>query len=495
MGILKRLLSSNSSKGQKQDSPTHNHIENADLVEAVIQGSPAAFQQLAAENWADLPSVLRGMYDYTQTEGCPVGADELREEINRIMHINKLIETMGKSAIPALIQALTHKDPKIRKQGCHALRILSRQHSLPIEAIIAIGFLSGDSIQSVSGDALFFLKELAEEKTDLLPALPNIIRGLKNPNPNVRMESSEIIGKMGYKATTAINDLSTLLNDTNVDVVKAARGAIVSLGGKVEVPMPESSEKNMQLTRLVSSSKDGDEKKTLVPIAQGNTVIITEPLESAPKKIKSPPKTGNAYVDSCFWFDFEEIDDERKWHAIDGLKNIISLAENGETEKALSLAEASLSQYPDYYFLYYWIGKLKGKMGQQGEPKKTYIEGLKKCRSKVTLCGGLAMMGFEANNLSDAVMWWIKSCAIQLSGASAEDGFSFLNLAYIAKGLGLANCNAALLEQTDRRLSIRFDAEGAIERYNLAANQGSEPIRQAILLLCDYYIQDSTGKA
>ena len=80
------------------------------------------------------------------------------------------------------------------------------------------------------------------------------------------------------------------------------------------------------------------------------------------------------------------------------------MAENGETDKALSLAEASLSQYPDYYFLYYWIGKLKGKMGQQqDEPKKTYLEGLKKCRSKVTLCGGLAMMEFEANNLSDAV--------------------------------------------------------------------------------------------
>jgi hypothetical protein len=105
------------------------------------------------------------------------------------------------------------------------------------------------------------------------------------------------------------------------------------------------------------------------------------------------------------------------------------------------------------------------------------------------------MMEFEANNLPDAVIWWIKSCAIQLSGASAAYGFSFLNLAYIAKGLGLANCNAVLLEQTDMRSSIRFDAEGAIQRYNLAANQGSEPIRQAILLLCDYYIQDNTRKS
>jgi hypothetical protein len=241
-----------------------------------------------------------------------------------------------------------------------------------------------------------------------------------------------------------------------------------------------------------------DAKKTLAAIAQrDHTVTITEPLENVPKKIQSPPATGNAYVDSCFQFEFEELDEPRIWHTIDDLKDIPRLAESGKADKALALAEASLHQYSDYDFLYVWIGRLKAELEYSGEPQKTYFEGLQRCRSKASLCDSMAMVEFNANNLSNAVMWWIKSCAIQLGGGRARNGFSFLNLAYIAAGLGLAECHYALLKQADRIDSrqVRFDAEGANQRYRLASSQGSASIKQAISLLCSYYVQDSARKA
>ena len=40
--------------------------------------------------------------------------------------------------------------------------------------------------------------------------------------------------------------------------------------------------------------------------------------------IKTPPKTGEPYVDSCYQFDFEEFDEPRVWQKIVPLKKFRS---------------------------------------------------------------------------------------------------------------------------------------------------------------------------
>ncbi len=43
--------------------------------------------------------------------------------------------------------------------------------------------------------------------------------------------------------------------------------------------------------------------------------------------IKTPPKTGEPYVDSCYQFDFEEFDKPRVWQKIAPLKEIPFIAD------------------------------------------------------------------------------------------------------------------------------------------------------------------------
>jgi hypothetical protein len=204
-------------------------------------------------------------------------------------------------------------------------------------------------------------------------------------------------------------------------------------------------------------------------------------------KIKTPQPFGDPYVDSCFQFEFEELEETRVWHTIDGLKDVPFIADT-DKKKALAIAERELQQYADYHFAYYWVGNLRSGLGYPGEPQNTYLLGIQKSRSKSVLCGGMAMWEFDQNHLANAVRWWIKSCAIQLSIGKVKDGFPMLNLAYIAESLGLATCHTSLLKQAQLIQNILFDSVGAKQRYDLAHQQGEDAIKQAISLLCSFYL-------
>jgi hypothetical protein len=225
-------------------------------------------------------------------------------------------------------------------------------------------------------------------------------------------------------------------------------------------------------------------------VLQPNPPLHKEPegkTDSISKKIKVPKLTGDPYVDSCFQLDFDELDEPRVWHEIAELKDIPLLADS-DKKKALDAAEKALKAYPDYDFAYFWVGNLRGLLAYPGEPRKTYREGMKRSRSKLNLCIGVANWEFEQNNLAEAVRWYIRSCALQLGGKMYRAEFPFLNLAYIAEGLNLAKCKTALLKQVERIRNIKFDTEGANKRYRLAAEQGNDSIKKAISLLCDYYL-------
>lgn len=205
-------------------------------------------------------------------------------------------------------------------------------------------------------------------------------------------------------------------------------------------------------------------------------------------QIKVPASTGDPYVDDCFHFDFEEFEEPRRWAAMPGIKDIPYIADT-DKQKALTAAEAALKDNPDYSFLFYWIAKLRGSLGVAGEPQKTFLEGLQKGRNKPILCGGLAMHAFERDDLAEAVKWWLKSAAVQWNCKLSVDGFSLLNLAYIAEGLHMPECQAPLLKAAQEIQSIRFDAVGANQRYQMAHAQGTPSIKKAIALLCSFYLK------
>lgn len=193
---------------------------------------------------------------------------------------------------------------------------------------------------------------------------------------------------------------------------------------------------------------------------------------------------GDAYVDSCFNFDFNEQNEKRIWYEMDELNE-----RNSDTIRKMELAEAALPKYPDYDIIYAWIGWGKKESGQPEEARKAYLEGLMKSRRKSGLCGDLGMLEFEPyNNLHEAVKWWIRSCAIQSVEGQYSDGFSFLNLATIAKYLRLKKCYSKLFEQSKKIQNIIFDAAGESQRKYMVRDQGNNLIKQAITLLCKNYL-------
>jgi len=219
-------------------------------------------------------------------------------------------------------------------------------------------------------------------------------------------------------------------------------------------------------------------------------------------KIDFPELTGNSYVDSCFHPEFEEKLDTRDWRKIADLRSI-PLTSRRNPREAIEILEAMLSTYPNYSFIYHWLGMLRGQLGQRGEPMKTYLEGLKSSCSKYVLCASIGDYQFRnrglfrPGNLAEGVKWSVRSSAIQMGSEQLEDNRSFLGLAYAAWGLKplagsyatkLHQCGDILYDQAQYIREAVFDEDEVDKRYALARKQGNLSIINAILLLCNHYL-------
>ena len=79
----------------------------------------------------------------------------------------------------------------------------------------------------------------------------------------------------------------------------------------------------------------------------------------------------------------------------------------------------------------------------------------------------------------------IRACVLRY-----KEPFPYVNLAYIAEGLGLLTAHEALLRKADSLpgQTVRFNANGTSARHRLAAAQGNDSIKKAIKQLCDSYL-------
>lgn len=209
-------------------------------------------------------------------------------------------------------------------------------------------------------------------------------------------------------------------------------------------------------------------------------------------KKRKIPLIKDAYVNSCFNFDFKEENEERHFYEMEDLNEIFHQDLNelvNIPEKATVSVEKAIKEYPDFDVLYTWLGTCysKRELNKPEKAREICLEGLRKCRRKSYLCGKLGMLEFESNNLPEAVKWWIRSCAVQSVGGQYLDGFSFLNLATIAKYLGLNECYHVLFDKSKKIQYIIFDAIGESEKASIVREQGNNSIEQAITLLCKHY--------
>jgi hypothetical protein len=213
------------------------------------------------------------------------------------------------------------------------------------------------------------------------------------------------------------------------------------------------------------------------------------------------------YVDSCFDFNFRESPEKLSFSMLKDREEIFSPVMNGSpgNNESYSIAIASLENqlkfYPSHEILYIWLGFCQKKLFGSVEARKTYLEGIEKSRERALICQALAKLDFEDNNLSDAVKWWIRCCAIEAINGREQCGFSFICLAKIAKFLGLKKCYSKLstrgawIKSSVAWSNSLFDKE--LEPLELMVNQQrNDSIAKAITKLCKEYsftFIDGTG--
>ncbi|MFV0593184.1 MAG: hypothetical protein ACK5M7_17560 [Draconibacterium sp.] len=119
------------------------------------------------------------------------------------------------------------------------------------------------------------------------------------------------------------------------------------------------------------------------------------------------------------------------------------------------------------------------------------MDGLEHAKLKAGLCSDIGTLYFEDKKLlKEAVKWWIRSCAIQLGGGTADIAFPFLNLSAVASPFStLSTEQKWLLDQADAidHNRTRFNERGLAERQLLSKEQANDSLIAVIKQLCNYY--------
>ena len=207
--------------------------------------------------------------------------------------------------------------------------------------------------------------------------------------------------------------------------------------------------------------------------------------------IDVPLQSGNAYVDDCFIIGFRDIPDTRNWYEIEEIRKAQPLQWSGDTDLALKQMRNLVSTYNDFDILYGWMSQVYRRMGDPTGAMDVLMTGLRNANLKAGLCSDIGTMYFEdLKDLRKAVMWWIRSCVIQMGGGTADLAFSFLNLSAVANPFpSLDTERQWLLDQADRidPGRTRFNEQGLNERHQMAMDQGNESMITAIKRLYQYY--------
>jgi len=224
---------------------------------------------------------------------------------------------------------------------------------------------------------------------------------------------------------------------------------------------------------------------------------VNSPSRSAATKPSASEGTLDTYVDACFNMEFEESQEERRWSDVPEAAAVAEAANDRRTEEALRLAQALRDKHPDFHLGYYWVGELQRRQQRYSDARECLLRGLDLTKSKYALCEMMGQVHCEAGNLAAAVKWWIRSCVIQLRLEDIEAHTPFLNLSYVAEGMGLSSECAALRQTVDgsrQGRDCRLSADDANRLYRLTHRLSERmPVALAIQQLCSKLTPDTSG--
>jgi len=120
----------------------------------------------------------------------------------------------AKSAVPALINLLNHRDPDLRYPAVFALRSLGPVASDALPSVIAH---LKDADFSVQSDAILGLGEIHQDPQRVIPILVEFLSKPQNPQHSAVIRDSAIwsLRQFGAQAKPALPTLLRLLNDAD----------------------------------------------------------------------------------------------------------------------------------------------------------------------------------------------------------------------------------------------------------------------------------------
>ncbi len=246
-------------------------------------------------------------------------------------------------------------------------------------------------------------------------------------------------------------------------------------------------------------STEREREKEIEDTLESSPAGKTEEGTSQPNASVPQPKPRSESIENededfareIFAFDLITSDEreEQDFQQIHDLKEIPTLVNTNNLEKAEPLVQAALRRYPDYGFVHYFRAALWEKMGQIEKAKKACEDGLKVSTRKQTLCHRLGLLEFHHGSLREAVRWWIRSILLQLRSGRMADTNSFLYLSRVVDSIGDKSSASKLLalSGTGANGAICLSEEASRKVTERVIEKRDPGIKKAIEMLMSRY--------
>lgn len=320
-------------------------------------------------------------------------------------------------------------------------------------------------------------------------AVEPLIAAMTDANEFVRMDVACALGQIGD--THAVEPLIHALHDAHGYVRREAALALGELGDIRAVDrlivMLEGDQASAAAAKALFKIT-GEAYERILMSGRSPEIVYKEAIErklGGEKTVNN--QGGNDYIDSCFHFEFQELDDDRNALQIPEAKDIIDAGNMGRTNEAIQLAEAFKKKCPDYSFSYYWLGSLYLRQKRYDDAQNVVLEGINLAKSKSDLCNQMAEISLEIGDISEANKWWIRCTLLEIK----KNNFGVVNFVYlseIADALGLFNASRKLQSYADE---TGLESNAVRDLHNLTRLKGTESMKKAINILVSEYLRPS----
>lgn len=152
---------------------------------------------------------------------------------------------IGRSAVPALREALKARNPRVR---FHAAAALAKMFSGSLEALPELIAALQDTDATVRARAA---RAIGRLEGDAIEAVPKLLPLLKAADRDCRLEAVTALGLMGHRAAHTAKEVVSLLQDSDLEVRRKTAEVLGQLQSADTVP------------HLIAAMQDPDRKVAL----------------------------------------------------------------------------------------------------------------------------------------------------------------------------------------------------------------------------------------